>query len=297
MLMKSDRLYWLLALAMVAIVIGVSSYLGMKSPITQQVITGTVQGITEWLPVSSKGMIILVKTNLFGEKNTVDILLKEALLLHIGTFLATLVYFRKDILSLSKTLFKYRSSPKEDKKIFNFLLTATIATGIVAAFIYMFVDTFLATRLNVTGKAITASIGIFLIGTGVMLLKSRERGVKKEKDATILDGIVAGIAQGFAAIPGISRSGTTVASLLARKFDKTSALRLSFLMSIPAVLGANIILNLGGFSIGVADMWGLLFSFAFGILTIHTLLKVSHKINFGYFVLVFAVILVISIFI
>ena len=100
--------------------------------------------------------------------------------------------------------------------------------------------------------------------------------------------------QGLSTLPGISRSGSTVSVLLLDKVDKTEALRLSFLMSLPIVLAGNIFFNLKGFAFSFNMLYGLFFSFVFGILTIHALIKVSKKINFGYFVLIFGLLMIVA---
>ena len=82
----------------------------------EQIILGTIQGIAEWLPVSSEGILVLIKTNFFAEQGLEEAI-KQILFLHLGTFLAALVYFRKDVLSLIKTLFNYKSANLETKKI------------------------------------------------------------------------------------------------------------------------------------------------------------------------------------
>ncbi len=114
----------------------------------------------------------------------------------------------------------------------------------------------------------------------------------KNSDSLLLGGV-----QGLATLPGISRSGITVSTLLLKKFDDTTALKLSFLMSLPIILLGNILLNIGDIAqtFATASIYGLLTSFIFGLLTIHALIKLSKKINFGWFVLVFAILMMLSI--
>jgi undecaprenyl-diphosphatase len=99
----------------------------------------------------------------------------------------------------------------------------------------------------------------------------------------------------LAVLPGLSRSGLTISALLLRKFDNASALKLSFLMSLPVVLGGNIVLNFKYFTFSTELLLGLIFSFIFGLLTISLLLKIARKVNFGWFVLIFGVVMIISI--
>jgi undecaprenyl-diphosphatase len=102
--------------------------------------------------------------------------------------------------------------------------------------------------------------------------------------------------QGLAALPGFSRSGMTISGLLFKKIDDTQALRLSFLMSLPIILIGNILLNLGDFQFVGNMIWGFLFSFVFGLATIHGLMTLSKKIKFGYFVIIIAMLIMISVF-
>ncbi len=266
------------------------SYRNMNE-ILIQFILGAIQGITEWLPVSSSGMVTLVNTNFLGITDVGE-LVHIALFLHLGTFFAALIYFKKEILHLTKSLFNYKKSNIETKKVLNFLIIATIISGIIGILFLLFLESF-EDKLEITGKAITFFIAIFLLFTGYLQIKIKSRGLKKENNLENNDGIWLGFAQGIASLPGISRSGITVSTLLLKKFDDTTALRLSFLMSLPIVLAGNIILNLSDFTQVVisASLVGLLASFVFGLATISILMKLSKRINFGWFVIVFAVLM------
>lgn len=259
----------------------------------QSVILGAVQGISEWLPVSSSGLIALILSN-FYDVSSVDKILESALWFHLGTLLAALIYFRKDVLKLLKIPFNWKISQKSEKETFKFLLIATAISGAVGFFI-LEILTASENSLELTGKTITLFVGVFLLFTGLFQLKTKNDGNKKEADTKNSDGVIAGLSQGLAAFPGVSRSGITVASLLLRKFNETSALRLSFLMSLPIVLGGNLFLNLDKFYFGGTAIYGLIASFVFGVLTIHGLMKISKKINFGWFVLVFALLMILSV--
>lgn len=261
--------------------------------IIQQLILGIIQGITEWLPVSSTAMTTLVNANFLGITD-VGFLLHQALFLHLGTFFAALIYFRHDVATLFKSLFNYRSSNTETKKVLKFLILTTLITGILGIII---MKTVADSQLELTGKTITFAIGLLLLITGGLQLGIKSRGLRKIINLENSDSWIAGLAQGIAVIPGISRSGITVSTLLLKKFDDTTALRLSFLMSLPVVLLGNIFLNISDFSLDLiaVSIFGLIASFIFGLLTIHALMKLSKKINFGWFVLVFAVLMLISV--
>jgi undecaprenyl-diphosphatase len=95
----------------------------------ESLIIGAVQGIGEWLPVSSEGIILLMKANFFASTETLSEAIHYSLFLHFGTFLAALVYFRKKVWLLLKTLFKYKKASEENKKILNFLILGTLVSG------------------------------------------------------------------------------------------------------------------------------------------------------------------------
>jgi len=262
----------------------------MSLTILQSIILGLIQGITEWLPVSSSGMLVLVMTNFFGITD-INILLGKALFLHLGTFFAALIYFRKDVADLFVSLFNYKKSNLETKKILNFLIITTVITSIIGLIILKVLSEI---DLNLTGKVITFGIGLLLLVTAISQFSSR-KGLRKSKDLKFSDSTILGSLQGLATLPGISRSGITISTLLLKGFDDTSALRLSFLMSLPVVLLGNIFLNMNELSITTASMFGLLSSFIFGLITIHVLIKLSKKVNFAWFVLVFAILMMLSV--
>ena len=261
-----------------------------------QLLLGAIQGITEWLPISSSGIVTLINTNFLGITD-VGVLLHTALFLHLGTFFAALIYFRKDVLHLFKTLFEYKYQDESSKRTLKFLIIATILSGIIGLFILKFLILF-GEQLEFTGKSITAFIGILLLFTGIIQIKIKNIGLRKERNIKNSDSILLGIFQGFASLPGVSRSGITISTLLLKKFDDTTALRLSFLMSLPIVLLGNLFLNFQDFTkiVNSASIYGLLASFFFGLLTIHFLMNLSRKINLGWFVLIFAVLMLGSLF-
>jgi len=259
----------------------------------EQIVLGIVQGVVEWLPVSSEGVIFLVIKNFFDAEAGMGAIIHRALFLHLGTFLAALVYFRKDVASLFKALFNYKSSDLETKKIFNFLLTATLISGFLG-FVLVKAFIVLEEQLVLSAQAVTAAVGLLLLITGWLQIKTKKDGVKKVKELSGRDGILLGLVQGFAALPGLSRSGLTVSVLLLRKFSGASALKLSFLMSLPIVLVGNLVLNFNDFAFSKEAAVGLFFAFLFGILTIDLLLKAAKKFEFGWFVLGFGILVVLN---
>ncbi len=250
-------------------------------------ILGAVQGIAEWLPVSSEGLIVLVKSNFFPDGSGLFESIQLALFLHLGTFFAAVVYFRKDVFSIIKTIFRYKSSSENEKSLVRFLFLATIISGALGVVILYFIGSF-ESYFEFTGKSITFVISIMLFITAFLQIKSPTSGDKVLEGKIRKHGIILGIVQGFSALPGLSRSGSTVSAFLFSGFKDTEALRLSFLMSMPIILGGNLALGITSFSLSLELLVALLFSFLFGLATINILLSIARKIKFGYFVLFFA---------
>ena len=267
----------------------------MTLTILQYIALGIIQGITEWLPISSSGALTLIMSNFFGVTDIEEIL-KNALVLHLGTFFAAAIYLRKDLSRLFKSAFRYKYADSQEKNTLKFLIVSTLISGIIGLIILKLLFS-LVEYYSVTGKTITFAVGSLLFITGFIQLKKKNKGIRKESNIKNSDGIITGIAQGISSLPGISRSGITVSTLLLRKFNDTIALKLSFLMSLPIVLFGNLILNFNDLNFSGAAIYGIITSFIFGFATIHVLIKVSGKINFAYFALAFAVLMLISVFV
>lgn len=261
----------------------------------ENIVLGSLQGITEWLPISSEAVLVLGQT-FFGTEKSLEEMIMFSLFLHMGTFLAALIYFRRDVIHISKNLLRYRKADAHTKRIITFLVLATSVSGAIGILLYQLVLE-AAEEVALTGKGITLAIGMLLLITAWLQLKKRNEPTRTEESLNPCDGALLGIAQGLAVLPGISRSGITVAALLLRGLDDTTSLRLSFLLSLPIVLAGNIFLNIKMFAFDAAAFMGLFFSFVFGILTIHYLLRIASRINFGYFILIFGVVTIASVFI
>lgn len=256
----------------------------------ESIISGIIQGIAEWLPISSEGILVFLQFNVFKTGLNLSDLIGYALFLHLGTFLAALIYFRKEVWSLFKSFLNYKKA--ERKKVLNFYIISTIVTGVIGLIVLKILKYF----DSFNAKWIMLVIGLALLVTAFLQFRNKDKKYYKEEDDLILaDGVILGILQGFSIIPGLSRSGLTVSGFLFKKFSDTTALKLSFIMSLPVVLAGNIVLNIDKFVLSLNNLAGLVFSFLFGILTIHFLLKLSQKINFAWFVLIFALLVFASV--
>ncbi len=258
--------------------------------ISEALTLGIVQGITEWLPVSSEGMVVLVQHFFFGGGSLGDTI-RFALFLHLGTVLAAIVYFRSDIVALIKDLFQYRGLPQEKKNPLVFYIVATLIGGIVGIGILSLLDS-AESILATSGMWVNMLLGAALAVTGVLQLSKGKGGEKREGDVRFIDGVLVGLGQALAVIPGISRSGTTVAALLLRGYGDDASLKLSFIAGIPLIVAGNIILNTELFALSLENVVTLLASCAFGLATIHLLLAAARRIQFGWLLLGCAALLI-----
>jgi len=231
----------------------------------QAIVLGIIQGITEWLPISSEAMVTLAGRFLFGEEYKEA--LGNAIWLHGGTLLAVLVYFYKDVLEIIKM---------KEKELLVFLIITTVLSAVIAAPLLL-----LAFSLEIPDYLFTILIGVFLIVVA-LLQKNKLFGEKFNQKIEPKKAVFPGIFQGLAALPGLSRSGLTIAVLLAEKFSLKDAFRLSFLMSLPVIAGAQLALPLvkEGFEITIPMIVGSLTAAVVGFLTIKLLMEFAEKINF-----------------
>lgn len=244
------------------------------------ILAGALQGVVEWLPVSSQGNLSMFFT-IVGQ--SADVAIQLSLFLQLGTTLAAAAYYREDIQYAAEGLPGWR--PREAFAGRNaepsFVVLATATTGLVGIPLYvLLVD--LAGEL--TGGAFVAAIGVLLIVTGVLQLTSESVGLGELEEPSLFDALVVGAAQGFAILPGVSRSGVTTSTLLFTGHDATAAFRLSFLLSIPAGIGAAvlIVLDVGGMPrIGLGSaLVALAVSVLVGYLAIDAMLRVVERIPF-----------------
>jgi undecaprenyl-diphosphatase len=229
------------------------------------VITGVIQGLLEWVPISSRGNIILLMMALFGQDASQA--LSYSVYLHMGTGLAALVYLRKDVVSI------LLRRDEQSRRLFNFLLIATLFTGLVGLPIFLFLEASFG-----YGEAILGLMGLALIATG-LIQRASPRKEDKGIDLGLRDGIVFGSIQGLSVIPGLSRSGLTTSAFLFKRFGGEDAFKLSFLMSIPASFAASIGLLLlnGPSGFDTSTLVGILAAFVSGMMSMSLMLMVAKR--------------------
>ncbi len=212
--------------------------------IIEAIILGIVQGLTEFLPVSSSGHIELGKI-ILGVQSGDNLLF--SVIVHAATSLSTLVVFRKDITNLLAGIFSFEQN---DEKIYaSKIILSMIPVGIVGLLFEKEIESFF------DGKALL--VGSMLLVTGALLMFSHFYQRKEGRAVTFLDAFLIGIVQAIAILPGISRSGSTVSAALILGVKREEAARFSFLMVIAPILGATLLKALKLFKDMPAD-----FSFA-----------------------------------
>lgn len=271
--------------------------------VIESILLGVVQGITEFLPVSSSGHLAILQ-NIFHVETNGSMLFD--IMLHLGTLVAVFIVYWKDIWSMikeaifmlgdiflnlrtfilnriHKTSLKYKRIVHNNyRKFVVLILVSTVPTGIIGV---------LGKDLISDASETLLIPGICLLITGVLLLIAdlAKEGRKKPKDVSYGNGLIIGAAQGLATLPGLSRSGTTIAACILCGLDRRFAVKYSFILSIPAILGAAVLeikdvvaepIAMG--QIGIYAV-GMVFSAVVGYICIKTMLVVVRNKKFKYF--------------
>ncbi len=242
------------------------------------ILLGIIQGLTEFLPVSSSGHLVIFQRLLdLPHSIAFDVIV------HLATALAVVVYFWKDIIDilLSK------------RKMIWLLIVGTIITGIIGiAFKDFFESLFSSVR----------AVGGFLIVTGIIIMLGEwwGKGKRNLEQMNIWDAILIGLAQGCAIAPGLSRSGATISASLGRNLNRSLAARFSFLLSIPAIAGAGLlqskeIIKAGMVGIGIWPLvLGFIAAFISGLIAIKIFMSVIQKTSirgFAYYCFIIGILI------
>lgn len=251
--------------------------------VAESAVFGMLQGVFEWLPISSTGELFIIMTELFGyaPRAASDL----SFFLHIGTVCSATLYFRGDIKKILVGLRDYKPGYNDKtSKLLSFLIISTLVSGALGYVIFRYVA-----EVALSGEFLLGVVGIALIVTGILLKISKQTGTKSHDSLTLWDTVLLGIVQAFSAIPGLSRSGLTISTFLMRGYTATESLRLSFLMGIPAILAAQVgILAIYGLpQVGPVDLAvGLALSFAFGYISIRLLMGIAARVRFWWFAII-----------
>ena len=254
-----------------------------------QIIVAILQGLIEWLPISSEGQVVFFIYNFTPVPVTEIISL--VVWLHLGTALAVVARYPRTIIQII-TL--------KDRKLLKLLVIATIGTAVTAIPLYVFLNQSITAF---QGEVLNILVGVLLLVTALMLYlptrKTKEADqVETTREITEKEAVITGLIQGTAVLPGLSRSGVTVSSLLMQKIDKETALRFSFLMSVPAVLGILGLDILTGAqipsSVSLPDLVMIeVIVFIVGLASMEFLLRLAKKVSFWKLCLILALIAII----
>ena len=248
---------------------------------------GLVQGLAEFLPISSSGHLAIAQ-NLLGMETEVPVFFD--VLLHLGTLLAVFVAYWKDICEIVVEFFRgvgdivHHTTPKQVPPARRMILLIIVATLPLVAVLPIH------EKVQALGDNMVF-VGAALVVTGFLLFACDlvRKGRKTAKNATLIDALVVGVGQAIATMPGISRSGMTITAGCFCGYERSFAVRFSFLMSIPAILGANVLSLVDAFKGGI--IWAEVPMYMVGVITaavvgyacIRLLKLIAQKGRFGAF--------------
>jgi len=241
----------------------------------QSLLLGALQGVAEFLPISSSGHLVLLRNVM----NLGDIPLLYDVLLHVSTLIVVAIVFRKKILSILASIWRWlrRASVPEDRENLNltlYILVATVVTGGVGLVLSRFEEVFFRQPRLVSL--------LFLITALILISTLLGRGRRDYLQMGVFGALIVGLAQGIGVLPGISRAGITISVALLWGLDRQRAGEFSFLIVIPAILGALLLqLREAGSLIEVVDPAALVAGFAatlvVGLISLLLLLRVVRK--------------------
>ena len=254
------------------------------------ILMGIIQGVAEFLPISSSGHLALFQT-FFGMENMEEKYMFFTVLLHFGTLISVCMVYWRDIVDMIREFFLGIAAlagrkdtgvaPPPARRMVMLIIIATVPR---------FVMVFLRDAVNqLFSNSIMVSCALLATGFILFFSDRMARGHKTAKNATVADALIVGCGQALAVIPGLSRSGTTISVGMMRGFDRAFAVRFSFLMSLPAVLGANVLeikdALASNFPIEELPMYlvGVAVSAVVGYFAIRLVKSLSDKGKFGKF--------------
>ena len=254
----------------------------------EAVILGVIQGLTEFLPVSSSGHLELAKA-ILGDNSIPEESLAFTIVLHFATALSTIVIFRNEILEIFKGLIKFQWNEETQ---FSFKI---IVSMIPTVFIGLYFEEELASLFG--GKVLL--VGFMLLITALLLLLA-DKAKDTTKNVTFVNAIVIGVSQAIAIMPGISRSGATISTAVLLGIDRTKAAKFSFLMVVPLIVG-KVIKDIAGGEINFSSteitpmIIGFLAAFIAGLVACKWMIALVKKSKLTYFAIYCVVIGLIAI--
>ena len=253
------------------------------------ILMGIIQGVAEFLPISSSGHLALFQT-FFGMENVEEKYMFFTVLLHFGTLVSVCVVYWRDIAEMIREFFlgiaalagkDNGAPPPPARRMVMLIIIGTLP---------LFVMIFLRDAVNrLFSNSIMVSCALLVTGFVLFFSDRMAKGRKTARNATITDALIVGCGQALAVIPGLSRSGTTISVGILRGFDRSFAVRYSFLLSLPAILGANVLeikdAVEAGINVEELPMYivGVVIAAVVGYFSIRLVKSLSDKGKFGKF--------------
>lgn len=254
----------------------------------ESIILGIVQGLTEFLPVSSSGHIEIVKV-ILGDNSVPEESLTFTVVLHFATALSTLIIFRKEVIEILQGLFQFKWNEQTQ---FSLKIIASMIPAVVIGLLFeKQLETFFGGKLLLVGS--------MLLLTALLLLLA-DKAKNTDKSVSFKSAVIIGISQAIAMLPGISRSGATISTSVLLGVDRTKAARFSFLMVVPLIFGkvAKDLLS-GEINFQSEEIVpltaGFIAAFAAGLLACQWMIALVKKSKLSYFSIYCAVVGVIAI--
>lgn len=251
--------------------------------VIEAIILGLVQGLTEFLPVSSSGHLVLLQ-GIFGIEG--DVVLFDVLL-HFATLLAVVLYFFKDIINLFKPPYKNMV----------YLIISVIPAVVVMLLFKDYIDIFFGGTYLCFGFLITATLLFLTEYIDKNTIQNNKTTSQNNSGITVKRSLIMGIAQSVAVIPAISRSGSTICAGILSGADKKSVAKFSFLMSLPIIAGSALVsmFDIGNATIDILPLLaGMVSAFITALIAIKIMLKIIEKSNYKWFSLYLIILAVIT---
>lgn len=251
---------------------------------------GLVQGVAEFLPISSSGHLSLLQ-NFLGLRSAEDTSLLFDVLLHLGTLISIFIYYWRDIVDMVREFFLgcralVRPDPEEKTVPAARRMVLCVIVGTLPLFVILPIKDFVD---GLYGNTWFIAFALLVTGTLLFVSDRLAKGKKTVKSVPMLDIVIIGFAQALATIPGLSRSGTTISVAMMRGCKRDFAVRFSFLLSIPAVIGANILTLKDAIEAGIdwsmmpVYLVGVVVAAVSGYFAIRLVNLLSNKGKFGNF--------------
>ncbi|EAQ42986.1 MULTISPECIES: undecaprenyl-diphosphate phosphatase [unclassified Polaribacter] len=251
--------------------------------IIEAIVLGVIQGLTEFLPVSSSGHLELAKA-ILGDTSVPEESLTFTVVLHFATALSTLVIFRKEVAEILKGLFQFKWN---DQTKFSIKIIISMIPAVIVGLLF-------EEQLEAFFGGKILLVGIMLLVTAVLLLLA-DKAKNTNKEVSFSNSVIIGISQAIAMLPGISRSGATISTSVLLGIDRTKAARFSFLMVVPLIFGkiGKDVLS-GDLNFQSSEMLpisaGFIAAFLAGILACKWMIALVKKSKLSYFSLYCAIV-------